>query len=239
MENGKSIDKADMVLGLFLDSMTTNFPNRRPAQSNQKLKQKQISQKNKDQEGRCPHDDPIPMSYTQLLPILVNARAIMPKQIEPAKFPYHREHGLHSTCGYHAGYVGPSTEACHVLKSRIQELIDQKLLRFTHVIVEAPVEKRFEYNGPLICVQVHPPMVQLVTQYPNQGYHPVNPGLVFSAQTFRPMAIPPIRPLLHGPLMPMSCYSFPPSVTSQYQQPPHAQVLKNQQTVPRNHQGKK
>ncbi|KAI5416329.1 hypothetical protein KIW84_041403 [Lathyrus oleraceus] len=125
MEKTKSIDRADMVLGILLDSMTTKsvnqvviddqakdglkkdnkqkvvssilpllsqeqcwLPYQRPAQSNQKLKQKKISQKNNDQERRRPRYDPIPMSYAYLLPILVNAGEIVPKQIEPAKFPY-------------------------------------------------------------------------------------------------------------------------------------------------------
>ncbi|KAI5431673.1 hypothetical protein KIW84_035727 [Lathyrus oleraceus] len=142
MEETKSIDRANMVLGLFLDSMTTNFSNRvvidkkaedslkkcnkqkvaasvlpllpqeqrllphqRSAQSDQKLKQKKINQKNNDQEGRCPHYDPIPMSYAHLLAILVNVGAIVPKQIESARFPYGRKHDPHAICGYHAGYV--------------------------------------------------------------------------------------------------------------------------------------
>lgn len=128
--------------------------------------------KNNDQEGRRPHYDLIPMSYAQLLPILVNDGAIVPKQIELARFPYGRKHDPCAICGYHVGYVGHSTETCHVLKARVQELIDQKLLSFTPVITEAPIEKRFEYKDPPIHVQIHPPVVQRVTQYPNQGYHP-------------------------------------------------------------------
>ncbi|KAI5429122.1 hypothetical protein KIW84_033931 [Lathyrus oleraceus] len=165
MEDTKSIDRADMVLGLFLDNMTMNFPNRvviddqveenlkngnkqkvdadilpflpqeqcllphqRHAQSDQKLKHKKISQENNDQERIRPRYDPILVSYTHLLPILVNIRALMPKQIEPAKFPYHRKHDPHATCGYHAGYVGHSTEAYHVLKTKVQELINRNLL---------------------------------------------------------------------------------------------------------------
>ncbi|KAI5423444.1 hypothetical protein KIW84_046412 [Lathyrus oleraceus] len=61
------------------------------AQNDQKLKQEQISQKNNNQEGRRPRYDPIPMSYAHLLPILVNAGEIVPKQIKPAKFTYHRQ----------------------------------------------------------------------------------------------------------------------------------------------------
>ncbi|KAI5417169.1 hypothetical protein KIW84_041967 [Lathyrus oleraceus] len=178
MEEIKSIDRTDMVLGLFLDSMTTNFPNQvvideqvedilkednkqkmatgilpllpqeqcvllyqRPAQSYQNSKQEQISKGNKDQERRCPHYDPIPVIYAHLLPILVDAGAIVPKPIESAKFPYSRKHDPHATCGYHARYVGHSTKTCHVLKARVQELIDKKFLSFTLAIAEAPVEK--------------------------------------------------------------------------------------------------
>ncbi|KAI5430674.1 hypothetical protein KIW84_035041 [Lathyrus oleraceus] len=131
IEETKSIDKVEMTLGLFLDSVTTDFSNwnviDKKVEDNLKKDDKQktkIIQKNKDQEGRQPHNDPIPMSYAQLLLILVNVGAIMPKQIEPAKFPYRRKHDPHSTCGYHAGYVGNSTGACHVLKTKVQELID-------------------------------------------------------------------------------------------------------------------
>ncbi|KAI5424457.1 hypothetical protein KIW84_030591 [Lathyrus oleraceus] len=94
---------------------------------------KQISKGNKDQEGRHHRYDPIPVSYTHLLPILVNAGAIMPKQTESAKLPYGRKHDPHATCGYHAEYMGNSTEVCHALKIKVQELIDQNLLCFTPV----------------------------------------------------------------------------------------------------------
>lgn len=143
MEETKNIDKADMVLGLLLDSMITVctdqamiveqvedspkkdnkqkmaagilpllpqekclLSHQRPAQSNQKLKQKQISKGNKDQEGRHPRNDPIPMSYAHLLPILVNVGEIVPKQTEYARFPYDRKHDPHAICGYHVGNVG-------------------------------------------------------------------------------------------------------------------------------------
>ncbi|KAI5389400.1 hypothetical protein KIW84_074883 [Lathyrus oleraceus] len=147
------------------------LPHHRPAQSNHKLKQKQISKGNKDQEGRRAHNDPIPMSYTQSLPILVNAGAIMPKEIESAKFPYHHKHDPHTTCGYHAGYVGHYTEACHVLKTKVQELINRNLLCFTPITTKVLIEKEFKYKGPPIHVQIHPPVVQPIMQYPNQGYH--------------------------------------------------------------------
>lgn len=96
----------------------------------------------------------------------------MPIQIEPARFPDSRRHDPHAIYGYHVGHVENIIENCYFFKTKVQELIDQKLLSFTPVTVEASIEKGFEYKGPPIHVQNHPPMVQPVTQYPNQGYHP-------------------------------------------------------------------
>ncbi|KAI5425447.1 hypothetical protein KIW84_031302 [Lathyrus oleraceus] len=122
MEETKSIDIDDMVLGLFLDSMTTNFLNR-----------VLIDEQVEDDCRRHPRYDPIPVSYTHLLPILVKAGAIVPKQTMPAKFPYLRQHDPHATCGYHAGYVGHSTEIFHAIKTKVQELINRNFLCFTPV----------------------------------------------------------------------------------------------------------
>lgn len=107
-----------------------------------------------------------------MLPILVNVGAMVPKQIVPTRFPYNHKHDPHATYGYHAGYVGHSTETCRDLKARVQELINQKLLSFTPVTTEAPIEKRFGYMGHLIHVQVPPSVVQPAMKYQNQGYHP-------------------------------------------------------------------
>lgn len=98
------------------------------------MNQKKISQKNKYQERRRPRNDPSPMSYTQLLPILVNAGAIVPKQTRPSRFPYDRKHDPHAICGYHVEHVGNSIENCYSFKTKVQELIDQKLLSFTPII---------------------------------------------------------------------------------------------------------
>ena len=104
-ENILKGDNKQKVVAGFLPLLPQEhclLPHQRPAQSNQKLKQKQINKGNKDQERRRPRYDPIPVSYTHLLPILVNAGAVVPKQIEPAKFLYIHKHDEHATCGYHA-----------------------------------------------------------------------------------------------------------------------------------------
>lgn len=182
-------DKVDMVLGIFLDSMTMKLPRQvaindrtrgslkkgniqkvvagilplppqeqrllpyqRPAQSKQNLKQKQISKGSYNKERSRPRNDPIPMSYAHLLPILVSVRAVMPKQIEPARFPYHPKHDPNAICEYHVGYVGYYTENCYPFKAKVWKLIEHKLLCFTSVTAEAPIEKDFEYKGPPIHV---------------------------------------------------------------------------------------
>ncbi|KAI5443053.1 hypothetical protein KIW84_011909 [Lathyrus oleraceus] len=90
MEKGKSIDRADMVLGLFLDSMIMEFPN-------------QV------------------VTYEKTGDSLKKENK---QKIDPSRFPYSRKHDPHATCGYHTGYVGNSTETWHVLKARVQELIN-------------------------------------------------------------------------------------------------------------------
>lgn len=99
---------------------------------------------------------------------MVNVREILPKQTEPVRVSYDRKHDPPTTCGYHAKNVGNSIEDCYSFKTKVRELIDRSLLCFTPVTANAPIEKRFEYKGPLIHVQVPP----LAMQYPNQGYHP-------------------------------------------------------------------
>ncbi|KAI5384780.1 hypothetical protein KIW84_071685 [Lathyrus oleraceus] len=107
MEETKSIDRVDMVLRLFLDRTTTNFPNQ--VMIDEKVED--ILKEDNKQKVVAGFPPPLPQEY--------------------------HKHDPHATCGYHAGYVGNSTETCHVLKDIIQELIDQKMLSFTHVIAGA------------------------------------------------------------------------------------------------------
>lgn len=71
------------------------------------------------------------MCYTHLLPILIHGVEIMLKEIKFAMFPYHPKHNPNATCGYHVGYKRHSTKAYYILKSKVQNLLDQKLICFT------------------------------------------------------------------------------------------------------------
>lgn len=99
------------------------------------------------------------------------------------------------------------------------------------------------YPGVLSSTTVVPQYAYIRVPYVPFGVHYdqisnciVNPGLVHSAQMIPPVATPQVHPQLQLPLVPMPCYSFLHGVTSQYQ-PPQAQILRSQQTVPHNHPG--
>lgn len=55
----------------------------------------------------------------------------MPKEIPPATPPYNNKHNPNVSCAFHAGYTRHSTEDCLVLKTKVQELIDQKVFSFS------------------------------------------------------------------------------------------------------------
>ncbi|KAJ1378139.1 G-patch domain [Sesbania bispinosa] len=74
--------------------------------------------------------DPIPMSYTELLPHLIRSSLIVPCPMKPLEPPYPRGYDPNAKFDYHAGAVGHSTENCKVLKNKVQNLLDAKWLNF-------------------------------------------------------------------------------------------------------------
>lgn len=54
----------------------------------------------------------------------------MPKEILPTVYPYVPKYNPNASCVFHAGYIGHSIEDCGLFKTRVQELIDQKVLSF-------------------------------------------------------------------------------------------------------------
>ncbi|XP_020215417.1 uncharacterized protein LOC109799282 [Cajanus cajan] len=72
----------------------------------------------------------IPMTYTELLPHLVQNALIEPLPIKHVQPPYPRGFDSNAKCEYHAGAIGHSTEKCWGLKHKVQDLIDAGLLSF-------------------------------------------------------------------------------------------------------------
>jgi hypothetical protein len=74
--------------------------------------------------------DPIPVSYSQLLPYLVHNGMVTPEALRPMTAPFPVWYDTKAKCAYHADVEGHSTDNCRAFKNKVQELIDQKLLIF-------------------------------------------------------------------------------------------------------------
>ncbi|KAK5792305.1 hypothetical protein PVK06_033419 [Gossypium arboreum] len=73
---------------------------------------------------------PIPVSYGELYPKLLEKQLISPHYMAPLKPPYPKWYDPNASCAYHAGNQGHSTENCLAFKRRVQGLIDAGILRF-------------------------------------------------------------------------------------------------------------
>ncbi|KAK2422265.1 hypothetical protein QL285_032811 [Trifolium repens] len=74
--------------------------------------------------------DPIPVSYSQLLPYLVHNGMVTPEALRPRTAPFPVWYDTKAKCAYHADAEGHSTDNCRAFKNKVQELIEQKLLTF-------------------------------------------------------------------------------------------------------------
>ena len=73
---------------------------------------------------------PIPMSYANLLPYLLNNAMVV---IIPAKIPqppFSRGYNSNATCAYHGGVLGHFIDHCMTLKHKVQSLINAGWLKF-------------------------------------------------------------------------------------------------------------
>ncbi|XP_050875254.1 chromatin-remodeling ATPase INO80-like [Lathyrus oleraceus] len=76
---------------------------------------------------------PIPMTYTQLLPYLIQNETVVPRALPPMPKPHKPWYDENVRCAFHANSEGHTTENCKVFKLRVQELIDKKILSFADV----------------------------------------------------------------------------------------------------------
>ena len=77
-----------------------------------------------------PKFDPIPMTYTELYPKLVQLGSLVPMDIPPMQPPYPRWYNENARCDYHSGNREHSTEDCTALKRRVHDLIKAGALAF-------------------------------------------------------------------------------------------------------------
>ncbi|KAK2435656.1 hypothetical protein QL285_020699 [Trifolium repens] len=74
--------------------------------------------------------DPIPVSYSQLLPYLVHNGMVTPEALRSMTASFPVWYDTKAKCEYHTGTEGHSTDNCRTFKNKVQELIEQKLLTF-------------------------------------------------------------------------------------------------------------
>ena len=70
------------------------------------------------------------MTYTELLPQLIQNRQLASIPMIPIQPPYPKWYDSNARCDYHAGGMGHSTENCLALKRNVQSLINVGWLSF-------------------------------------------------------------------------------------------------------------
>src|ERR1051325_6225645 len=76
---------------------------------------------------------PIPMTYTSLLPYLIQDGRVVSRELKPVPGPPKPWFNENSRCAFHANSPGHNTEDCFAFKCKVKELIDRKLLTFADV----------------------------------------------------------------------------------------------------------
>ena len=72
----------------------------------------------------------LPVSYVQLLPILVQKYKIPIIPAKPRKPPYPEWYDFSAKCEYHGKVQGHSIESCTSFKDKVQALLDVDLAMF-------------------------------------------------------------------------------------------------------------
>ena len=74
--------------------------------------------------------DPIPLSYTELFPKLLENGFIEPIRLSSLRPPFPKWYKADASCDYHAGNPGHSLENCTALKYKVQGLIQDGKVKF-------------------------------------------------------------------------------------------------------------
>uniref|UniRef100_A0A2N9F9X9 G-patch domain-containing protein n=1 Tax=Fagus sylvatica TaxID=28930 RepID=A0A2N9F9X9_FAGSY len=73
---------------------------------------------------------PLPIPVPQLYTLLIKKKMITPVSQRTRIGPQPKDYNKDLTCEYHQGEVGHTVENCRVLRHRIQDLLDQGVLKF-------------------------------------------------------------------------------------------------------------
>ena len=76
----------------------------------------------------------LPMTYRELLPILIQNYGISVLPAKPRRPPYPRGYDANARCEYHGGVIGHSIEDCTTFKDKAQALIDADPAKFKELV---------------------------------------------------------------------------------------------------------
>ena len=76
----------------------------------------------------------LPMSYGELLPVLIQNYGISVTPVKPRRPPYPRGYNVNAICKYHRGVGGHSVENCKALKDKVQSLLYADPIKFRKLI---------------------------------------------------------------------------------------------------------
>ena len=85
-------------------------------------------QSNKQKRTKVYHS--LPVTYAELLPILIQNYRIFVLLTKPRRPPYPREYDVNARCEYHGGVEGHSTENYMAFKNKVHAVIDSNPNKF-------------------------------------------------------------------------------------------------------------
>ncbi|XP_050881930.1 uncharacterized protein LOC127085460 isoform X1 [Lathyrus oleraceus] len=91
---------------------------------------RQNAQNQNRRQGERVTFNPIPMSYTELYPSLLQKGLVVPRPMGPPPDRLPLWYNPNAHCPFHEGAPGHDLEGCYALKHRVRELIESKILSF-------------------------------------------------------------------------------------------------------------
>ncbi|XP_050889414.1 uncharacterized protein LOC127094647 [Lathyrus oleraceus] len=91
---------------------------------------RQNAQNQNMRQGERATFNPIPMSYTELYPSLLQKGLVVPRPMGPPPDRLPPWYNPNAHCPFHEGAPGHDLESCYALKHRVRELIESKILSF-------------------------------------------------------------------------------------------------------------
>lgn len=97
--------------------------------------QQYVNQGQQQQQKKI-HFDPIPVTYTELYPLLISKNPVRPRQPHamPKKLPWW--YTPEASCAYHQGAPGHDLEKCCTFKTKVQKLVQAGILTFQGTVVK-------------------------------------------------------------------------------------------------------